>query len=447
MKSSRREFLKQLGAAGTALPFMGLSPLTLAAQWARAASPAENDFNFILFRVPGAMDSTLGLHPWTESLGDLSEQNLFLGYDPLTNPLQRIQGTQISLGPSAEPIAPFVRQMAVVRGVYMGANDLGHPMALRHMTAGRTQETSPHVAAYLGQKHSSIGAFVLTNSPLQRGIVAPFPLILTQTLKQLADPSFQPTSSSLGLYRDSSLASNRYLEIVSQKDKLEKFRTVFNSTSTPGSSSSRRRSLDHEALALAGLASGLTRVVQLDLDGTGTLDTHAAHAFQHPNSQKSRWTKIAKFLKGLQDQKILDKTLVMVATEFNRTPGLNASAGKDHNYTDNAVALFGRGLNGGSVFGDHTLFRQDKHRPYASWAGKFIDFGTADRAGTGQVVELDPRQVVDARGNVNAPAGVDLIRPADVWTSVVSSLDPELVRQLSSEGKVIPGLFRSGAGK
>jgi hypothetical protein len=140
------------------------------------------------------------------------------------------------------------------------------------------------------------------------------------------------------------------------------------------------KSLKDEDLAFASLYSGIARVVQIDLrtEGEQTLDTHIRHADTHLAAQGTRWERIAKFLSNLRQHDLLKQTLVMVVSEFNRTPGLNANGGKDHNYSDNAVALFGRGVNGGTVIGGRNLFKRSDGFPYAFWAGSFIDFDSGE---------------------------------------------------------------------
>jgi hypothetical protein len=182
---------------------------------------------------------------------------------------------------------------------------------------------------------------------------------------------------------------------------------------------------------MASLYSGLSRVAQIDFDRDSgeSLDTHTNHERQHAPAQKRRWERIAKFLTQLVKYDLFKDTLVVVITEFNRTPGLNDNGGKDHNYSDNAVAVFGRGVQGGNVVGDRQLFRRADGFPYAYWAGSFLDFGS------GQSVKLRKGQTI--------PQGLDLIRPGDLWKSVAASLDEKLVSLNSEESKILPGLFKS----
>lgn len=59
----------------------------------------------------------------------------------------------------------------------------------------------------------------------------------------------------------------------------------------------------------------------------------------------------ASLIRDLDRRGMLDKTLVMVSTEFGRTPKINKDAGRDHWPRVFSVALAGGGIKRGSVYG------------------------------------------------------------------------------------------------
>lgn len=59
----------------------------------------------------------------------------------------------------------------------------------------------------------------------------------------------------------------------------------------------------------------------------------------------------ARLIRDLEDRGLLDSTLVMVSTEFGRTPKVNATAGRDHWPKVFSTVLAGGGLKKGFVFG------------------------------------------------------------------------------------------------
>lgn len=61
---------------------------------------------------------------------------------------------------------------------------------------------------------------------------------------------------------------------------------------------------------------------------------------------------LATLIRDLDDRGLLDSTLIWVASEFGRTPKINASAGRDHWSRAFSIALAGGGLKRGMFYGD-----------------------------------------------------------------------------------------------
>jgi hypothetical protein len=60
---------------------------------------------------------------------------------------------------------------------------------------------------------------------------------------------------------------------------------------------------------------------------------------------------VSALLADLHDRGRLDETLVVMLTEFGRTPRINGGAGRDHYPLCYSVALAGGGIRGGQVYG------------------------------------------------------------------------------------------------
>jgi len=71
---------------------------------------------------------------------------------------------------------------------------------------------------------------------------------------------------------------------------------------------------------------------------------------------------VGTLLEDLLDRGLLASTLVVLATEFGRTPRINENAGRDHHPGVFSCVLAGAGVQGGAVFGasDERGFRPDK---------------------------------------------------------------------------------------
>ncbi|MFI4852653.1 MAG: DUF1501 domain-containing protein [Gimesia chilikensis] len=60
---------------------------------------------------------------------------------------------------------------------------------------------------------------------------------------------------------------------------------------------------------------------------------------------------LGNLLQDLSDRGLLDETLVVLTTEFGRTPVINQNAGRDHHPGVFSAALMGGGIKGGQFFG------------------------------------------------------------------------------------------------
>lgn len=61
---------------------------------------------------------------------------------------------------------------------------------------------------------------------------------------------------------------------------------------------------------------------------------------------------LSTLLGDLQQRGLLDRTLVVLATEFGRTPAINQNAGRDHHPGAFSCLLAGAGIKGGQVIGE-----------------------------------------------------------------------------------------------
>jgi hypothetical protein len=90
------------------------------------------------------------------------------------------------------------------------------------------------------------------------------------------------------------------------------------------------------------------RFVEVSLHGW---DTHAGNFVATPDLSRQLDGGLASLVDDLHDRGMLKDTLVVVATEFGRTPRINTSLGRDHYPKAFSAALFGGGVAPGSAFG------------------------------------------------------------------------------------------------
>ena len=60
---------------------------------------------------------------------------------------------------------------------------------------------------------------------------------------------------------------------------------------------------------------------------------------------------LSVLLTDLKDRGLLDSTLVLVLSEFGRTPEINKDVGRDHFAAAWSMAMAGAGVRGGTVYG------------------------------------------------------------------------------------------------
>ncbi len=82
----------------------------------------------------------------------------------------------------------------------------------------------------------------------------------------------------------------------------------------------------------------------------GGWDTHVANFINMPKLCDTMDTALATLLHDLELRGMLDTTMVVVASEFGRTPKINQNQGRDH-YPVFSVFMAGGGLKGGQKYG------------------------------------------------------------------------------------------------
>ncbi len=91
------------------------------------------------------------------------------------------------------------------------------------------------------------------------------------------------------------------------------------------------------------------RCVEVTLSGW---DTHANNHALTAGRLEILDPALAALINDLRRRDLLDRTLVVVAGEFGRTPRLNPAAGRDHWPNGFSVALAGGGIRAGTVLGE-----------------------------------------------------------------------------------------------
>jgi hypothetical protein len=102
--------------------------------------------------------------------------------------------------------------------------------------------------------------------------------------------------------------------------------------------------------------------------GAGAWDAHSSLQAGHSRLCKEVDQPIAALIRDLKRRGMLDETLVVIGTEFGRTPGAQGANGRDHHPYGFSVALAGGGIKGGLAHGatDELGFHAVEHRHYVT---------------------------------------------------------------------------------
>jgi hypothetical protein len=102
--------------------------------------------------------------------------------------------------------------------------------------------------------------------------------------------------------------------------------------------------------------------------GAGAWDAHSDLKAGHTRLAMEVDRPIGALLQDLKQRGLLDETIVVLGTEFGRTPGAEKSNGRDHHPYGFSVALAGGGIKGGVVHGatDELGFHASEHRHYVT---------------------------------------------------------------------------------
>ena len=90
------------------------------------------------------------------------------------------------------------------------------------------------------------------------------------------------------------------------------------------------------------------RFVEVQLGGW---DTHQLNFDRAPERCAILDQALAALLGDLDKRGMLDETLVVLATEFGRTPNINVNQGRDHYPKAFSSMLAGGGIQGGQIWG------------------------------------------------------------------------------------------------
>lgn len=364
----RRDFLKLASWAGLALTFPSLARAEEEAEW--------NGPLFVLVHADGGWDPTSLCDP--KGFLSASEE------DPVNRSYAAADignAGQIRFAPVGGNQAFFEkhhRRLLVINGVDTETNS--HDSGVRVTWSGKLGEGHPTFGALLAGTvaRAKPMAFLASGGyQFTAGLVAVTRTGNVGALTRVAYPNRIDPSNETGLYHTQETferigrAQQARLEALMAEQRLPRVReqmgllhaarlgenelrrlTEFLPATLDNSNNPLRRQAQ---VAIAGYRAGITVAANLSLGG---FDTHGNHDQSHIPRLQMLLEGIDFLIEEAENSGVIDRMVVVVGSDFGRTPGYNATNGKDH-WSITSMMLMGPGIPGDRVIG----LTDERHRP------------------------------------------------------------------------------------
>lgn len=397
LRDDRRAFLKLFGAG--ALGTLAGTPLSRAL----AAEPAaaSDDF-FVFLHCAGGWDVTLWSDPRTEGTTVVDPPSTeFVDTAPLrlwqdatldanAKTFTPIVRGNLRFGPAIGGLVDFADRLTLVNGVAM--NTVSHPDGTayaatgRHLAGGRpvassvdvcladaigTAQLFPSVSfrypsSYVGSAHDPRAL------PLRVDAVGTIARSLTRanTTSSAADRDAVHVllSQEALTLRGASQGTTAVNGYTVQVDTLRKMSggslgplfdvtalKAANFTATTYAGRFQGANAVNFSFAIEAMKRNTVRSIGLTCGG---FDTHNTNYRTHGQNLQETFDLLAEFLRALDQAphptragaKLSDHVHVLVTSDFCRTPGINATGGRDH-YPNNTALVISPKFRGGTTFG------------------------------------------------------------------------------------------------
>ncbi len=374
----RRDFIKIAAACGLGV----VAPSAIAAPRKDSIfrDSALYDGNFyVLVNASGGWDPTSLCDP----KGTLDSEEGDINANPMNKSyLQRdiASAGNIRYAPVGGAPAFFEKygsELVVINGIDTSTN--GHDSGSRHIWSGRLAEGYPSFGALVaGAKSKTSPMAFLSNGGFDftGGLVAPTRSGSTAPLARLAFPNRSDPNSASSTFHSNDTeerirnAERARLNRLRAKETLPAYTSSFGllfsartgeaevqnlTTHLPTTLDNSNNPLRRQAqVAIAAYKAGLTVAANLNIGG---FDTHSNHDQTQISSLQRLLEGIDFFMVEAERQGVRDRVVLVVGSDFGRTPGYNDGNGKDH-WSITSMMAMGAGIRGNRVVGGTT----DRHR-------------------------------------------------------------------------------------
>ena len=366
----RRDFMKLAGAAGLALA----SPLPSGGARAQSMGAETADYDgplWIFVGGSGGWDPTYFCDP--KGFQSTPEDD-----DVMNRPFAAADVGKAGNIPYApvgfygQFVEKHYERMLVVNGIDTQTN--GHDSGRRHVGSGKLQEGFPAFGALVAAHHGQglPMAFVTngfyddtagTTARTRVGNLNAFERIARPNVHNAGDPESAHFHTDETMRRIQEAQQSR-LEALRAQQRLPKVQRAIGTLHVARSADNVLAKL-LEFLPEQRPDDNLQRQAQLAISAyragacvsatlsTGGFDTHGDHDQDQLNSLDRLFQGVDYIWDEAERQGVADRIVVVVGSDFGRTPGYNDNDGKDH-WSVTSMILMGQGIPGNRLIGETT---------------------------------------------------------------------------------------------
>jgi hypothetical protein len=374
----RRNFIKLMGITGA---MMALPGSIVAASIAKYEGPL-----YIMIHAAGGWDPTHLCDPKGAITSELEEDGVTLKEG--ANPMNRYPATTIKKAGNIS-YAPnegfdtffdkYYEELLVINAINPQTNS--HDGGTRSIWSGRLAEGYPSLAAVIAGVHAPASAMSYISEggyDFTDGLVAPTRVGASDTLLELATPNFyyQDSNTQRKYYYNTpsafakiEAARLKRLEKLSTKQPLPHIKNAVDQLERSSTGANELKLLNAQLgalpqelvaengggalyrngrIAMAAYRAGLTVSVSLSHGG---FDTHNNHDASHVPRLRALLEGVDLIKQEADRQGMKDKVVIVMGSEFGRTPRYNSNNGKDH-WQVTSMMMMGPSISGNRVLGE-----------------------------------------------------------------------------------------------
>ena len=256
-------------------------------------------------------------------------------------------------------------KLLIINGIDTSTNN--HTTGTRYLNSGQLEEGHPSFAAlYTAHRAAHMPLGYITNGgyDITRGVVPRTRLGQLSVISRIAEPDLdgdrpfqlEEIQTRLDQYRTARLSRLLDQQILPKAQlamtQLSDSRGGQNELKRLNANLPNLDSFDTNigrqgAIAIAGYRAGLTASANLTVGG---FDTHGNHDQAQANAMSNLTNGLMELWNEIERHGLEDKVLIMVNSDFGRTPRYNEGNGKDH-WSITSAMFMGAGIRGNRVIG------------------------------------------------------------------------------------------------